>query len=583
VSTYFKTKAGTSVATVEEKLLHFFELHAAADFEERTKMSIKVFYERGGIIKLLCQPITDIHLKSHFPNEIEPPGDIQYVYFFVTIGFLTIVLACVNFTNLSTARAATRAKEIGIRKTIGAPRSKLISQFLLESFLYSALSVALAIGLVSAGMNAFNLLSGKGLTISSLLRPYFLGGLAILTLVVSILAGGHPALFLTAFKPSIVLKGTGAAFRGLNFRRSLVVFQFCISLGLVICTLIINKQLHFIQSASTGFDKENIVVINNAMALGDKSEAFKNELLKKSEVLSASYAGDLPPYIKNNYHVGIVRSSSDSYMSSICEVDCGFLSTMGMKMASGRFFSCDSPADSKAVVINERAAHKMGLSFQHDKMKLWEDTFRIIGVVKDFNLEGLQSEIRPLIFYPRNNVPNRKLAIRLSKREVRSALESIQSTWTKFVPGSPLQYSFIDRDFEAQYRAEEKLGLVFSLLTMLAIIIACLGIFGLSTFLAEQRTKEIGIRKVMGSSLAQIVWLLSKDFLILTVVAFAISIPISWYGMMKWLENFAYRVDFDFVLYAIAGFSGVAITLLTSGYQSFKAASRNPIESLRSE
>jgi len=373
--------------------------------------------------------------------------------------------------------------------------------------------------------------------------------------------------------------------KGAGIRKALVVFQFCISLCLVISTLVVYHQLQFIQGKSLGFNKENILRINNAYPLQKNGESFKEELLKYPGIISASYSERMIPDIKEAYAILAIGADPEEHLASMYSADCDHLQTMGFQMAKGRFFSREFPSDSTAIIINETAARDIGYrEFEGRKIKGGTpDTFRIIGIIKDFHFQGLQNPIKPLVITLCRAKDQNKMAIRLGKGDVKEKIAYIESIWKKFVPQTPINYSFLDDEFDAQYRAEERLEKVFYMFTALAIAIACLGLFGLAAFTADQRTKEIGIRKVMGASLQQVIVLLSRDFVKLVVIAFIIAVPISWYIMTQWLQTFAYRINFEITDSIWAGALILVIALLTVSYQSIRAANGNPVTSLRSE
>jgi putative ABC transport system permease protein len=584
--TYFKLRKGARIGAVDSLYPIFVKKYVAADWAKAIKTSWEDLEKKGGSAFFRSQRLTDIHLYSDFRNEIEPNSNIQFVYLFSGIGLLTIVLACINFINLATARAATRAKEIGIRKTIGALKKKLITQFLLESFFYTSLSAIFGLAIVSAFLVPFNFISGKDISVLTLVQPQFILGVAFLVIVVSIVAGGHPAFLLTSFKPTAVLKGdVNSIVKGANLRRGLVVFQFCISLALAICSIIVYQQVVYIQNKTLGFNKENILRINNVYQLGKNLAAFKDELLTNSGVINASYSHQLPPEIKEAYAYLAEGTTPAEHLASFNWVDYDHLATLGLQMAKGRFFSRDFPSDSLALVINEQAAADLGYQdFVGRRIISDKDTFHIIGIIKDFHLQGVQSPIKPLVLGltgPKTDVAWR-LAVHLSTGDLKAKVEFIEQLWKKFA-NSAIDYSFLDQEFDAQYRAEQKMESVFFVFTVLALTIACLGLFGLTTFTAQQRTKEIGIRKVMGASVQQIVVLLSTGFLRLVAFALLLALPISWYAMTKWLQTFAYRIDFSLAVAVGVGFAVVIVALLTVSLQTIRAAEGNPVTNLRSE
>jgi putative ABC transport system permease protein len=588
--TYFKLRPAASISSVDSIFPRFVKKYLAPDFEKYFKTSWKDFEKKGGSAFLRDQKLTDIHLRSDFRNESEPNGNIQLVYFFGGIGLLIILLASINFTNLTTARAATRAKEVGIRKTVGALKRKLASQFILESFLYTSLSAVIAIALVSIFLTSFNLLSGKGISLTKLVQPTLLIAIPIFICIVSLIASVHPVLLLTSYKPILAIKRqVSTSTKGLGFRKSLIVFQFFISMLLAISSLVVYRQVVFILNKPLGLNKENVIRVNNAYLLHKNTESFRNELLKNLGIVNASYSFRLPPDITEAYGISAIGSSPEDHLASMYEADYDHLSTLGLEMAKGRFFSRDYPSDSSAIIINEQAAAELGFEDFHGR-KIWSrnfgvpDTFHVIGIIKDYHLQGVQSRIKPLVLtLPQSSNDNRRLAIRVANGDFKLTVGFIEETWKKFVPESAIDYSFLDEEFAAQYKAEQKTENILFVFTALALTISCLGLFGLTAFTAEQRKKEISIRKVMGASVNQILVLLSKDFFGLNVIAFLIALPMSWYAMNKWLEAFPYRVEFDFTFVIIAAGAVMVISMLTVAYQTVRASRSNPVDSLRNE
>ncbi|MBL7849343.1 MAG: ABC transporter permease [Cyclobacteriaceae bacterium] len=586
VYTYVKLLAGTPVANVQSTMDGFITKYCAREIQQFLNVSLDQFLQTGGRLSFAVQPLHDIHLTSHYPDELEPNGNIEYVYLFGAIALFIVVLACINFMNLSTARSANRAKEIGVRKTVGAMRSRLMGQFFTESFLYCVIAVALAFGLVHVLLTPFNLLSGKNLTVDMLYQPVLLAGYLGLALFVGLLSGSYPALYLTSFQPVDVLKGRlRAGSRNSRVRNGLVIFQFCVSIALIISSMMVYLQLTYLQQQDVGFRKENVVGLMHTMNLGNQAEAFKQEVLKYPEFVAASYSSRLPPNVDwgSTFRT---ESGEENYPMSVITVDHDHLKTLGLTMVQGRFFSPDFISDTTAVVINETAARQFGFGEPVGSRIRYtgNDNFKmtVIGVVKDFNFETLKSTIRPMVMFLQTGA-NWDIAVRLAEGNPAPKIEKLGEIWKQFAPNSPYEYSFIDQNFDLKFRAEERLGYVILTFTALAIFIACLGLLGLATFTAEQRSKEISIRKVFGATLTSIVILLSKDFVRLIVLAMVIAVPITWYGITRWLEGFAYRISFSFPLVIGAGVVAILVALFTVSYQAIKAALENPVKSLKSE
>ncbi len=589
VITYFKLLPGAEIASVDQQYDYFINTYVAKEIRDFFQMDLKQFGAGGNYVRYVSQPLLNIHLHSQLPDELEPNGNIRYLYLFGLIAGFIILLACINFMNLSTARAASRAKEVGIRKTIGAFRSKLIGQFLMESYLYTALAVLLSLMLVSISLTSFNEITAKNIQFSTLITPGFLGGLAAFALVIGLVAGSYPAFYLTSFQPVEVLKGkVRAGMKSSGIRNALVVFQFFISIALAIATLMVFQQLRYVQQQNLGFNKENVMGMMHTLKLGNAAGAFKNELKQLPFVANASFANRLPPNIDWNSTFRLVDEQQE-HLLSVYMVDHDALETMGYELAAGRFFSRDVKADTAHVLINEAAMRQFGWpGFEGKKLFSRFNTLEgynveVIGVLKDFNFQSLKNNIRPMVVLL-GSEPNFEMAVRLTKGDVREQVAAIGQIWKKYAPDAPFEYSFLDDNFNATYQAEERMCLVFTIFTGLAIAIACLGLFGLATFAAEQRAKEISIRKVMGANVPQLVVLMTRDFTRLILVAIVLAIPITWYVLEKWwLATFAFRTSYSFALAGGAGLLALAMALFTISFQSIKVAIANPALRLRSE
>lgn len=589
VVTYFKIRPNTTIEDVNDKYTYFVNTYIAKEIEMFLQMSMAQLEASGSFVRFESQPITDIHLRSQLSDELEPNGNIRYLYLFGMIAVFLIVLACINFMNLSTARAANRAKEVGIRKTIGALRHKLITQFMMESYLYTVLAVVFALMLVSLSLNFFNAITAKNILFTSLLNPLFLGGLFVFTLLIGALAGSYPAFYLTAFKPAEVLKGkVRAGFKSSGIRNALVVFQFFISIGLIISTLMVFQQLKFVQQQNLGFDKRNIMTLLHTMNLDKNGEAFKNELKQYAEIESVTFVNRMPPNVDWNSAFRIVDTGQDQ-MLTVYVTDHDALETMGYQLAAGRFFSRDFKTDTAACLINEAALRQIGWDTHEGKKILSRfntlegNELEVIGIIKNFNYESLKNNIRPMIIIL-GGEPNFEAGIRFSSENIKHNIELVESIWKKYAPQAPFEYSFLDSNFASKYKAEERMGQVFIIFTGLAIIIACLGLLGLATYSAEQRAKEISVRKVMGASVSQLVLLLSKDFARLIIIAFVLAIPLTLYLLQEyWLSGFAYRIDFNPWIIGGAGLLALVVALFTISFQALRAAMGNPVDALRSE
>lgn len=584
--TYYVLQEGASQQTVDKKLEPIMERNVTPVLKQFMGKSLDEFREEGGIYEYYSMPMYDIHLKSDLQDEPEPPGDMSYVYILSAIGLFIIVIACINFMNLTTAKSAGRAKEVGLRKTLGSLKSSLVIQFLTESMIYAVLAAVLALIVVYALLPYFTILSGKELNIDVLAEPSILMVFILIVFFVGLLAGSYPAFYLTSFKITEVLKGKlRAGMKSGGIRSFLVTFQFWISIMLMICTAIVFQQLGFVQNKHLGIDKEHILIIEDVNRLEQDKVAFKNKLGTNPAIIATSFSNNMVPGVNNTTIFRPVGNDQDHIMSTYYS-DFDHLKTLGFELAEGRFFSRDFPSDSTAVVMNEAAVDELGWENPLEE-KLWNFNdsvpvaMNVIGVVKDFNFESLKVNVRPLVLQLTKEANN--LYVRFSEEDPAELIDFLDREWTTLAPGEPLQYSFLDEDYDALFRAEQRLGTVFTTFTVIAIFIACLGLFGLAAFTAEQRTKEIGVRKVMGASTWSIASLMSKEFTKLVLIAFVLAIYPAYYFMDRWLQEFASRIEVGAWVFVIAGFSAMIIAWITVSYQSLKAARVNPVNSLRYE
>ena len=589
--TYFKTHPNADVQKVKAALDQFIEKYFGPDIEKFMGVSLAQFREQGNQFGYTITALHDIHLHSDLDGEIKPTGNIQYLYIFGAIALFIIVIACINFMNLSTARSANRAKEVGVRKSVGAEKSRLIAQFLSESMIYSFISGLVAVVFILLALSPFNSLSGKDLGFGIFANPLVIIGMLVFFVVIGIMAGSYPAFYLTSFSPVAVLKGkirTGV--KRSAFRNGLVVFQFFVSISLIISSMVVYKQLNYMQEKNLGFEKENVINLLHTQSLGQNSEAFKQELLSNTGFIASSYANDLPPNIDWTSVFKTVDTQQD-FLCNLNFVDKDHVQAMGYKIVMGRFFSKDYPSDTGSIVINESAFRQMGWTKLDGNQRLagyWTGNTElvereVIGVVQDFNFESLRATVRPLIM-ALGPEPNGEMAIRISPGNIQDKIDFLEKTWKKHADGAAFEYSFVDANFDALFQSEQKMGNIILVFTVLAISIACLGLFGLAAYTTEQRSKEISIRKALGASMANLVTILSKDFTLLVVLAFVISGPLTYYFMTRyWLQNFAYRVDIDAFLVLLAGVIAIVIAWLTVSYQSFKTAANNPVDYLKNE
>lgn len=586
--TYVKLIENVNPDAVQESVSAMSDEHVGPEILKFIGITLEEWRAAGGDYGYYIQPMLDIHLFSDVDGQIEPPGDIAYVYLLSAISIFIILIACINFMNLATARSAGRAKEVGIRKTVGATKRRLITQFLLESILLSVISTALAIVVLWISLPYLNQMTGKSIGIEYILSGNALLSIAIIMILVGVLAGSYPAFYLTSFQPGMVLKGSlSKGAKGSWIRSTLVVFQFAISISLIVSTMIIYKQLKLVQEKNLGFDKENVMIIDNSRVLGDNKQAFKNKLMDLAGVNETSITSYVPPHVYSNSVYFPDGIKDDGILFYQINSDQDYQKTLGLEMFSGRFFSKDFPSDSSAVVINKKGMETFGW-INHEGHRIAEPNrdgslfYRdVVGVVEDFNFSTLHNEIEPLIFMLADW--GNLVSVRLEAGNVNNMINEIEGIWMEMAPGEPFDYSFLDENFDAMFRSEQELGDIFIIFTSLAIFIACLGLFGLATFMAEQRSKEIGIRKAMGADVTTVVLLLTKEFTKLVLISVVFAVPAVIFLMNWWLESFAYKTDLGIMSFVIGGFGALILSWLTVSYQSIRAALANPTKALRYE
>ncbi len=554
----------------------------------------------GNFMRFNTTALTDIHLhSSDRRGEFSPNSDIQNVYIMTFIGFFLILLACVNFMNLSTAYSLKRSKEVGIRKTLGSNRFGLVRQFLTESSLISLLSLILAVFIALIALPYFNVLADKSIEI-----PYLNIGFWVILLlsglVLGLLSGGYPAFFLSRFVPVKVLKGHSGNTGGGGIRNSLVVFQFAISVFLIVSTLVVYQQVNYIQNKELGFQKDQVLVIDNLRAMGNQTQAFKEGVQQLSQVSNVSLSSYLPTPSKRGSITYFIEGAMDgeSFSSESAmiieqwDIDQDYIPTLDLEVIAGRNFDREYGSDSSGLILNEATVTMLGTTPEEAiGMRLTTDIHRpdkenmeyltVIGVVKNFHYETLRNDIDALTFILNGGAD--KMIVRLGNDDFSKSINDIEEYWNKLVPGQPLDYYFMNESFNDTYKAELRLGNIFMVFTFLSLFIASLGLFGLAAFNAEKRIKEIGIKKVLGASARYITFQLSLDFLKLVAIAIIVALPISWYAMNRWLDDFSYRIDVGWEVFAISAFLAIVISILTVSYQSIKAAMVNPVKNLRSE
>lgn len=591
--TYLKLKKGTNYHDFEKHFPDYVEKYVlpyASKFLDISSMA--QFEQAGNKLAYSLMPLTDIHLHSHLVAELSPSGNIQYVYIFSAVALFILLMACINFINLTTAKSGARAKEVGVRKVFGTDRRQLIFQFLLESTLMVIVAMVFALMIDLLAIPGFNQLSGKDLSFMSLLHPGFIAMIVLLPLFVGLLAGSYPAFYLSGFKPVQILKGK-INFGGKSgrLRGGLVVFQFSISIILIIATIVVYRQLNYIQNKNIGFVKDQVLIIKEAGPLGTHATAFKNELLKMPEIKQGTFSGFLPVSGTfrgdNTYATAPVMTANNGFSMQNWNVDEDYMGTLGMQLLKGRNFSKDFGSDSMAVVINESAARYLGPGDPIGKFIYGSDdagnvaAYHVIGLVKNFNYESLHSSIGPLGLFLKSSPFT--ASFKISTTDIQGLVTRIKTVWEKFAPGMPFSYRFLDDSFNDMYQAETRTGTTAIVFSALAVFIACLGLFGLAMFAVERRTKEIGIRKVLGASNAGIVKLLSKEFVLLVLLSFLIAAPIGWFFMHVWLQEFAFRTNISWWIFLLAGGAALLIALLTVSFQSIKAALSNPVTILKAE
>lgn len=549
-------------------------------------------YDKGNETPLLLQPLSDIHLYSDFDfgTDWGKHGNIRYVRIFIIVGLIVLLIALFNFINLSTARATQRAREVGVRKSVGALRSSLIAQFWGESLLMTGLALGVGLLLLNLLMPFFNELSGKVMVVP-FQQPLFWASMAGVLLFISFLTGLYPAFYLSSFRPVSVLKGIFDKKSGAGFRKTLVVTQFVMSIVLIIGTVGLYQQLQFMQNKKLGFDKEQLLYVRLKGDVRQKAMTLKELLTKQSSISSVSATTSTLVNMQNTSYIEWVgKTPKDDFLITQMNVDADFLKTTGMTLAAGRNFSTAIASDTSnkygTYLLNETAARRMGWTPQQalgKKVNFWGLDGTIVGVVRDFHFRPMNVKIEPFIvrFRPKERYFN--LLVKTRPNQTQRALADIAQLYKKFEPNQPFSYGFVNEDLERQYAIEQRTGQLLLCFSILAILIACLGLFGLATFTAEQRIKEIGIRKVMGASIANITGLLSKNFIKLVLIANGIAFPLAHYGLNHWLQDFEYRIGIEWWIFVVAGLSAIGISLLTVSFQAVKAALMNPVKSLKTE
>jgi len=593
VYTYFLIQSREDARAIEARMPELLRKHAAGQIQARMGVSYDDYVAAGNGYEYFLQPLTRIHLHSHLNNELDTNGNFNYIIILISVALFLLIIASINFVNLSTARSSERAKEVGIRKLVGSEKTKLIGQFITESVLITLLSLIFALLIAEVALSSFNNLTGKHLVIKyfdSFTLPVLLG----FAVFVGIVSGSYPAFVLSSLKPVSILKGRFSASKtGIMTRKSLVIFQFFLSISLISFTILIYSQLNYLQNKNLGFYKDNILVIRSNLLPADR-ESIKQELLKIPGVISTTTSNT---QITGGFYFGFMIQAeeygSDVITSRAMVVDEDFIETMGLKLVDGRGFSRDFN-DSLSVIINQLAAKEFGLEHPIGS-KLIEpvDTgggyilreFTVIGVIDDFHYNSLHDDLNSFVLQSMSG-PNgfgTFLYIRLNSDNWPKTIARIESKWTEFFPKQPFSYFFHDAYINEMYEADRASGRIFTIFSLLAIFIACVGLFGLASYSTHQRKHEIGIRKALGSSVVKIVYLFSTDFTKLVVGAFIISMPVAFLIMKYWLNNFVYRTNIHFLIFIISGMIAITIAIITISYHTIRSANTNPAKTLRYE
>jgi len=596
--TYLKLQEGTNPNQVVDKFPAFVKQYAEGQIQQRNGISYDEYVAAGNGYNYQLHHIKDIHLHSNLENEMKANGNISYVYIFSIIAIFILVIACINFMNLSTARSTERGKEVGIRKVLGSRKGHLIGQFLTESILITLISASLALLVASLVLPAFNELADRPLSILQIAAPLPVVTIIGIIIIVGLLAGLYPAFFIASFAPLTVLKGALKTKGGTGLRNGLVIAQFAISITLISATLIVFQQMDFMLSKPLGFDQDNVIVIENVGDLNpgpgldyNRFETFKNEINSIPQVKVSSYTSNMPGDLTGDFAASVPGTGEkESMVMRQMIFDDEIPEVLGMELIEGRFFSKEFD-DSLSMVLNESAVGKLGLDDPVGKKILQIGTgvdpieFTIVGVIRDFHFQSLHVDLKPAAFTSVEG-PNAflsKLVIKIDQQNTKESLDQIEAKWHEFVPGSPFKSYFLDTDMEEFYSAERATSKIFSIFTILAIVIACIGLLGLSAFIINQRIKEIGVRKVLGASIPQIIVLLSTGFVKLIGIAALIAIPASYFWMSEWMNGFAYTAGINWMVFLYAAIAALVIGVGVVSFQAVKAALANPVDSLKDE
>jgi putative ABC transport system permease protein len=588
--TYIRLRKDVDPQQLESKFPELIEQHMGTELEESLGLSMEEFLAAGNAFGYFLQPLKEIHLQSDLQFEINPGGSRSSVIIFSVIALFLILIASINFMNLSTASGAKRATEVGIRKVAGAEKNRLIQQFLVESFLITVLALILAVVLVELFIPGFNNIAGKGLRLDSLGTLRLIIGLLGIGLVVGFASGSYPAFFLSSFKPTDVLKsGAMRGARGATLRRVLVTFQFVVTIVLFICTILVNRQMNYLRAKDLGFTKENLVVIDRVYVLEEQIDAFRQELLKNPSIRQVTISSAVPGgLIGDNVYLPEGAASNETHAINNMWADWYFLDAYELEMVEGRWFQEENPTDSFALILSESAVRALNFEDPFNK-RLYtqfgderDDPSPIIGVVKDFHFQSLHQEIRPLIIKFKT-VENYQMSVKISDNNTRLTLEYIEKTWSSFREQQPIHMTFLEEELASLYDNEEKTAVIFNIFSVLAIFIAALGLLGLASYSAAQRTKEVGIRKAMGASISSVLLALSKEYIWLILLATLAAWPLGYFFMKDWLQDYPARVTLEPIVFILSSLMAFIIAAATVLFRVYQSASANPVKSLRYE